>query len=609
MLQSADSTASGSDEPELLLALLDLMPVMVVWWEAHGQLRRLNRSFHEETGWSTEAAAATDLVAACFPDADIRAQVLDHRARSGGGWRDFPLATRDGRRLWTSWTFTRLADGSFLGLGVDVTERREAEATARRLNAVLESRVAERTRQLADTNAVLETEQARLRQVLDRLFAFVGVLTPDGVLIEANHAPLEAAGLTIEDVIGKPFWDCFWWSYDPAVQAQLQAAVARAAAGETPRYDVPVRMRGGALMTIDFQLAPLRDASGRITHLIPSAVDVTERERSKAALRESEALARAQLAELEALYDQAPIGLALIDRELRFVRINRHLAEINGPSVTEHLGRVAWDVLPDLREAAEPLLRQVLSTGEPITGIEFTGETPKAPGVRRSWVEQFYPLKDASGEALAVGIICQEVTAQKQAEAQRELLLRELSHRVKNMLALVQAIARQTGLRIETVPEFLATFGGRLGALSAAHELITATGWEGAHLRALVSRALASHLALGTEQLSLSIEDATLDAALAQNLTLALHELATNAVKHGALATPHGHVSVEGRVEDHDLVLAWRETGGPPVTLPARQGFGMMLLNQVITGQHKGRVDLDWRPEGLVCTLRLPRGG
>jgi PAS domain S-box-containing protein len=124
----------------------------------------------------------------------------------------------------------------------------------------------------------------RLRRLLDQLFAFVGIMAPDGVLIEANRAPLEAAGISAEEVIGKPFWEAYWWSHDPAVQARLRDAVAEAASGRLVRYDVPVRMAGGVLVTIDFQLSPMRDSEGAITHLIPSGVVVEDRVRAQAEL-------------------------------------------------------------------------------------------------------------------------------------------------------------------------------------------------------------------------------------------------------------------------------------------------------------------------------------
>jgi len=131
----------------------------------------------------------------------------------------------------------------------------------------------------------ISASEKHLRRVLDGLFTFVGVMTPDGTLVDANKAPLEAAELSPEDVLGKPVWDTYWFNHSPDVQAQLRAATERANRGEPSRYDVDVRMAGGVLMTIDFMLVPLRDETGRIQFLIPSAVDISERNQAEKALR------------------------------------------------------------------------------------------------------------------------------------------------------------------------------------------------------------------------------------------------------------------------------------------------------------------------------------
>jgi PAS domain S-box-containing protein len=157
--------------------------------------------------------------------------------------------------------------GRFAVVFRDVTGRRAAEA------------------------AVRESE-AQLRRVIDSPFILVGVLAPDGTLIEANRGPLEAAGLTIADVRGRLFWECRWWDHDPAMQARAREACERAAAGVSSRFDAVVRMAGASRMRIDFQIAPLRDAQGRITHLVPSAIDVTARRAAEEALAESEARLR-----------------------------------------------------------------------------------------------------------------------------------------------------------------------------------------------------------------------------------------------------------------------------------------------------------------------------
>lgn len=136
----------------------------------------------------------------------------------------------------------------------------------------------------------LEESAKQLRRVLDSLSAFVGVLTPDGVLIEANRAPLEAAGIAVEEVLGKPFWDTYWWSYSDEIQQWLRRACEAAAAGQVVREDVVVRMAGDTRMALDFMLVPMRDDQGTITHLISSAIDISDRlatqKRIEQALRE-----------------------------------------------------------------------------------------------------------------------------------------------------------------------------------------------------------------------------------------------------------------------------------------------------------------------------------
>jgi two-component sensor histidine kinase len=224
----------------------------------------------------------------------------------------------------------------------------------------------------------------------------------------------------------------------------------------------------------------------------------------------------------------------------------------------------------------------------------------------------------------------------KEAEERQALLLQELAHRVKNTLALVLSLARQTGARATAVAGFLDLFEGRLRALAVVHELLTESGWRSASLVALVRMVLAAHggpggkdgegritIAIkdelarmvlaahsgpGEERITIAIED---DVALrpgpVQDLVLILHELATNAAKHGALAVPGGTVTLRGRIEDGALVLAWREDGGPPVIKPDKRGFGTTLLEQAVKHQQGGRVAFDWqRPAGLACTLHLP---
>jgi PAS domain S-box-containing protein len=142
----------------------------------------------------------------------------------------------------------------------------------------IERQMAASAQASANLIAELASEsEAFTRGVLDNLFSFAWVLTPDGTLIEANRAPLEAADLVPAEVVGRKLWDTWWWSHDPDVQAELRQAVARAAGGETIRYDASIRVAGDRQVWIDFQLAPLRNDAGEITHLVPSGLDLTPR--------------------------------------------------------------------------------------------------------------------------------------------------------------------------------------------------------------------------------------------------------------------------------------------------------------------------------------------
>jgi PAS domain S-box-containing protein len=182
-------------------------------------------------------------------------------------------------------------DGSYIWANLTVSLMRSTDGAAEYFIAVIED-----IQQRKEMEAQLVASERHTRAVVDSLGAFVGVTTPDGVLIEANRAALEAAGLRPEDVLGRRFEDTYWWSYDPAVQRRLREAIERAAAGEASRYDVVVRLGPDHLAPIDFMISPLFDDAGRITHLVPTAIVLTERVKAEKALRESEARLRTALA-------------------------------------------------------------------------------------------------------------------------------------------------------------------------------------------------------------------------------------------------------------------------------------------------------------------------
>ena len=215
-------------------------------------------------------------------------------------------------------------------------------------------------------------------------------------------------------------------------------------------------------------------------------------------------------------------------------------------------------------------------------------------------------MRDEAGRPVRMVGVDVDITSRKAAEERLMLLAREVDHRAKNMLAVVQAMVRLT--RADTVEELVKALEGRIGALARAHNLLAGARWEGAEIQRLVGEELAPYRIDDGGRIDLSGPAMSLAPTAAQSLAMALHELATNAAKYGALSTPGGRVAITWQYDDAAglLVLYWRETGGPPVRQPARRGFGMGVIERTIGQQIGGEARFDWRPDGLVCELRLP---
>lgn len=219
----------------------------------------------------------------------------------------------------------------------------------------------------------------------------------------------------------------------------------------------------------------------------------------------------------------------------------------------------------------------------------------------------------ASGQCVvadgaAVRIVCavRDVTKAKEAEERQALLTRELQHRVKNTLAMVNALANQTMRRAASAQDGLAAFSARLIALGHAHDILTQTSWTSAPIEAIVSQTLATH-GDGGERIAWSGPDIRLTARQSLALALALHELATNAAKYGALSNETGRVRIAWRVglgaARESLRFEWRESGGPPVVAPDRKGFGSRLIEQSLAAEFGGEVVVSYDPAGLLCTI------
>ncbi len=259
-------------------------------------------------------------------------------------------------------------------------------------------------------------------------------------------------------------------------------------------------------------------------------------------------------------------------------------------------------VHPEDREPLQHATARAVETGQ---AYEAEFRIIRPDGQVRWCISGSAPTLDAAGRVVRVSGVTLDITERKDIADRQAIMAREVDHRAKNILAVVQAILRLT--RAETTKEFIAAMDGRISALSRAHSLLSQAHWKAVDLGRLVDEELAPYQASKTERIATAGPAVLLQAATAQSLALAMHELATNAAKHGALSVPQGRVTLSWQLEPETLVLRWIETGGPPASPPARQGFGATIINAGIASQLSGRTTFDWHPEGLRCTLLVPR--
>ena len=376
-----------------------------------------------------------------------------------------------------------------------------------------------------------------------------------------------------------------------------------------------IRPDGRLLWIRDRGFVVTRD-EGLPRRMVGIATDITDRKQAEAALAASEEQSRAQLAELNAVYDTAPVGLCVLDRDYRYVRVNKRLAETNGSSVRDHIGRTLREIIPDMADRAEEMVRRILATGE-VVRTELRGETTARPGVQRVWDSTWFPLRGARGDIVAVNVVAEEVTEQKRAEEHRELLMRELNHRVRNTLLIVQSVAEQTARSSASIDVFKQTFASRLAAISRSHDLLTRDGWTSAPLRDVLGEALApydekSEDPTSPPRIRLDGPDVQIKPNTVITLSMALHELATNAAKYGSLSTPSGRVAARwtiangGAGKPDALEFTWQERDGPLVTCPTHRGFGTRLIENGLAKQLEAEVALRFEEQGVECRIRLP---
>ena len=226
----------------------------------------------------------------------------------------------------------------------------------------------------------------------------------------------------------------------------------------------------------------------------------------------------------------------------------------------------------------------------------------------RSFYFVIEPLRDDEANVIGTASVAVDISERKANEQQLRLLLRELTHRSKNLLAVIHAIARQTASRTTSLQDFLDRFSARLYAIGLSHDLLVADDWHGASLRMLVEQQLELHARSFGKRIAIEGEDVILKPEAVHNLGLALHELTANAEKYGSLSRPTGAIRIKWDFcEDaNKLKLVWQESGGPEVKRPERSGFGRAMLENVVGKALAGDVTLTFPVKGVRCEIVIP---
>jgi len=406
-----------------------------------------------------------------------------------------------------------------------------------------------------------------------------------------NRDAAQHFGRTAEQMIGTTVWENFPQDVEAERGRILRDAMARR---EIVRGETMSLVR----RYVSYVVFPLGDGLG-ITFR-----DVTDRRIAEKQRELAEEALRKRSAELEAVLETIPTAVWFTtDPELRNVVGNRRAAELLRMSREADLSSALnqpghFAVFRDgkpLAAEARPLHRA--ARGEVVTNelleIRFDDD-------RRMIVMRAAPLRNAAGELQGAVAAAADVTEWHRHEDHLKLLVNELNHRVKNTLAIVQSIATLTLKDVD--PGVRAAFEQRLLTLSATHGLLTDESWDGAHLVAVARASLrAAH-----ERIRFEGEDLRLRPKSAVALSMALHELGTNALKYGALSVEQGSVAVRWSTSGGRFRLRWEERGGPPVSPPAHRGFGSRMIERGLAAELRGEARVDWRPEGLVCTIDAP---
>lgn len=426
-----------------------------------------------------------------------------------------------------------------------------------------------------------ELHEARLEAVLESITDGFYAVDAEWRFVIFNRAAETYFGASREEVLGRDLWEVFPQGRGTDYERLCRLAMAE----RVPcAIELPSRLRPDRV--VEIRISPMRPDG-----IAVALTDVTERRRAQDELK-------AALARSEGILESISDGFYAVDAEWRFIYVNSVAERWWGRPRETLLGRNIWEVFPQAHDGESYRLHdRAAKTRELVSGEFFS------PILGR-WIDvSIVPTETG------LSVYFRDIEARKQADARQRLLVNELNHRVKNTLATVQAIAAQSLRGEQVAPAARERFMDRLMALARANDVLVAENWEGASLQAIAAQVAIPYGSGGGDgRFAISGPPVHLSPNTATAMALALHELATNAAKYGALSRPDGRVELEWQAGEGDFRLTWRERDGPAVQPPTRTGFGSRLIQRGLTAELKGQVDMDYAPEGLVCTITAPLG-
>jgi len=457
------------------------------------------------------------------------------------------------------------------------------------------SRIAEEARQRA-----IEAQEANRRfEAAARGSALTMFAQDRDLRYSWVHNP--RLGLSPEDIIGHTDREIIpAEAYDAVAAPKLRAM--ETGAPETFEVELP---EGESTTWFRIDIMPTADMDGNITGILSTGIDITRSKR----LEEMRASLNQRLAETVQRFK-----LALQTKDIVVFEQDQDLVyrwtNTNESPFGAIVGKTDGDLfsgaaLADLSE----LKRQVIRTDQPAkTEVSLTADD----GSARTYEVYVEPRQATGTTSKGVVSAAVDITDRKENERRMRLVMRELTHRSKNLLAVVTAIARQTSRDAGSMEEFSSVFGQRLQSLAAAQDLIVAENWEGVDLAELISSQLAHYAPADGSRIRVEGPAIKLNPEATQTLGLALHELATNAAKYGALSKDSGKIDISWQMSETDpdkgpvLSFLWQESGGPKVKKPKRRGFGRTVIERNVTGMLGAEVDVDFAEEGLIVRMSIP---